>query len=406
MVVATRAQNNIFIASTVLRLTMACRRQSFTYLLRIILVSMVGLNQRTGPMIAVTASDDQTSATRHDLFNSGLPSVKARQKHLSHLHIINLDKDAVRWKSVTAELASKGVYQHQIYRIPGVYGKELSKTEMVNNSTRVARHFCTKGTIGCYLSHRNFWQRTVELSDPNKEHSTTYQVVLEDDVIVADDFMTKIESIIQELDNCNATKDGNWDVVLLGALGCVHPEGKYGFNRVAAFMAGGGRKPRQVTEHCFVPRRPMGMHAYLLSERGAKKLLRQAWYASGHVDVVAWGIQNIDILCVHPMLANQSMSVPSTIGAVTEGLETRLPKFVLDRYTGITFEWAFNAPVLRFGSFVLTMGRSILYIFGIYILCLVFKSQLRWLLPLHSLVVAALVVITKLTTMPHGNHTE
>eukprot|EP00977_Amphora_coffeiformis_P007795 scaffold1697_cov180-Amphora_coffeaeformis.AAC.31 len=36
--------------------------------------------------------------------------------------------------------------------------------------------------------------------------------------------------------------------------------------------------------------RPFGTHAYVLSKRGAEKLLRRAWKATYHVDCVISGI--------------------------------------------------------------------------------------------------------------------
>ena len=97
------------------------------------------------------------------------------------------------------------------------------------------------------------------------------------------------------------------------------------------------------------------------------------------------------------------MAALSTIRAVTACMETGLPKFVLDQNTGITFEWAFNAPVLRFESLVSSMGRSLLCIFGTFLWSVVFRRQLPWLLPFHILVVTAFVILTKLTTKPCGN---
>ena len=37
------------------------------------------------------------------------------------------------------------------------------------------------------------------------------------------------------MSNLEATEEGkDWDVLLLGALGCVHPNQKYGLNRIHA----------------------------------------------------------------------------------------------------------------------------------------------------------------------------
>lgn len=327
------------------------------------------------------------------------PKLKRRSPPRLDFHVINLDRDKERWESVVSELTSKGVPPKRIKRIEAVYGKNLTAEDLRTNTTLVARHFSTPGTIGCYLSHRSCWEQTVRGSNP-------YQLFLEDDVLVADNFQEKVAEILKEIDeDCPETKDGNWDVIFLGALGCVHPEGKYGLNRIAAIMSGGLRRPKRVLEgapHCHVPKRPLGAHAYLLSKRGAQKLLDNCWRVSGHVDVVAWGMPGLTVVSVHPMLAHQNMGSVSTIGAITKGLETRLPKLVVDHYTGIVLEWVYNAPVLQLGPLLLTMGRSVTYILGGYVVAALLYDKHPWVMVVHTIVFGILFVLTKATTMRFG----
>lgn len=314
-------------------------------------------------------------------------------------HVINLDRDTARWDSVVSELVSKGVPFTNIQRIRAVYGKTLTSDELVSNTTFVARHFSTRGTIGCYLSHRSCWEQTLKGPEP-------YKLFLEDDVLVANNFPNKVAEILREIDeSCPDTRNGNWDVIFLGALGCVHPEGRHGLNRIAGTMSGGLRKPRRLLEgapHCHIPRRPLGAHAYILSKRGARKLLESCWRVSGHVDVVAWGLPTLKVVSVHPMLAHQNMGSVSTIGAVTKGLETRLPKLIIDDYTGIALEWVYNAPVLQLGPVLLTMGRSVAYVLGGYLVAGLLYDRHPWLVVGHTMVFGILFVLTKATTMRVG----
>ena len=74
------------------------------------------------------------------------------------INVINLDKDVLRWESVTAELRAKGEDMDVVKRLR-VYGKELSPEELRVSTSRAARLFCTPGMIGCYLSHRSFGRR-------------------------------------------------------------------------------------------------------------------------------------------------------------------------------------------------------------------------------------------------------
>jgi len=133
---------------------------------------------------------------------------------LDYFHVINLDHDKERWESVVSELTSKGgVPIRKIKRIHAIYGKNLTSDDLCTNTTFVARHFSTRGTIGCYMSHRNCWEQTAKGSYP-------YQLFLEDDVLVTEKFPEKVNEILQEInENCPETRNGNWDVIFLGALG-------------------------------------------------------------------------------------------------------------------------------------------------------------------------------------------
>ena len=158
-----------------------------------------------------------------------------------------------------------------------------------------------------------------------------------------------------------------WDVLLLGGLGCVNPNGGYGPYHIPAFMSGGRRKPRRISEHIHIPMRPFGTHAYVLSKRGAEKLLRLAYKATYHVDCVIWGIQQLDLYMVHPLLVYQDSS-PSTVGAITSGIETWIPSHIkMDDYTHMSLEWVWNEAVIRIPviNVLITQGRYLLIgIFG------------------------------------------
>lgn len=189
------------------------------------------------------------------------------------VHIINLKRDTERWRRVSAEFAEKNVPSQLVHRLDAVSGKDLSKEELASKSTRCARLFCTRGTIGCYLSHKAFWDIVAAADehddDDDDEHEVDYRMVCEDDVVLADDdFYRRVQSLVREMET---NGDPEWDVLLLGGLGCVHPDAsRHGpYYRFAAWVTGGVRRPRRVTEHWHVPRRPFGAHAYLLSRRGA-----------------------------------------------------------------------------------------------------------------------------------------
>jgi len=241
------------------------------------------------------------------------------------INVINLDKDTERWEKLVLDLSVKGVNPKAIHRLPAVYGKMLTKSELEIKATRKARIWCTPGMIGCYLSHVKFWDKVAS-------EESSYQMVLEDDAVVCDDFHQRAQQMVNELQDNVETRD-QWDVLLLGAFSCVHPERKYGMYRAQALLLGGGRKQRRVTDHVQIPHRPLGTHAYILSKRGAEKLMRCASKATWHVDCVVWGMQELNLYVCDPMLVFQDTDSQSTVGAVTKGVETWLPKWKMDDYT-------------------------------------------------------------------------
>lgn len=316
--------------------------------------------------------------------------------------VINLEKDVKRLAKITTRLKSEGLGTF-IHKNLAVNGKKLCRAELRRCSTGLARIFSTLGMIGCFLSHVECWRRTRDAGknvNGDRGHSG-YSLVFEDDVVLASNFKTKAAEIITELDSNDETK-GKWDVVLLGALGCVHPDGNYGVNVVNSIISGGERKARRITPHVFVPHRPYGCHAYLISQQGACKLMNKASIASWHVDGVAWGIKDLNLYCAHPLLAYQEFVEPSTLGATTRGFEAWLPRIILDTYTKVTLQWTFNEPIIKLGSIPVTMtqGRCLgLILFGFILSAL---TGSRSFLFSHATISALMCGLVRILCRPAG----
>lgn len=269
--------------------------------------------------------------------------------------VINLPRHATRRASIARELAKADV---PFEWAPAVDGSLLESAALLESVTPLGRALLTRGIIGCFLSHRRCWEACVACAAPI--------IVLEDDAVLAASFATQLRAILAEL----ATLERGWDVLLVGALGCVHPRGRYGANVLHGLMGGGLRWPRSLSSTLHVPCRPFGTHAYVISPAGAERLLALCPRANFHVDVTAWGQRSLRLyLGTTPegeLLAKQAHQTPSTIG----GLHDRawLPTFTVDAYTGAEFAWAFNAPVLQVGGVVLTIGRSLCSTAALFVL--------------------------------------
>ena len=90
--------------------------------------------------------------------------------------LINLPRHKERFESVKAQLDAAGVAYE---RAPACDGSLLTPEEMRANVTAMARRLCTRGMIGCFLSHRKCWQRVAEAGDDDDCF-----LVFEDDVVL------------------------------------------------------------------------------------------------------------------------------------------------------------------------------------------------------------------------------
>lgn len=311
------------------------------------------------------------------------------------LNVIHLPRDTQRWDRFLTELQTKGLAMDKIFRLDAVDGRTLSQSELEENATLAARLFSTKGTIGCYLSHRGFWEQTLTGPDP-------YQIVLEDDVVLEENFQSRAKEMVDELEASVGV--GEWDVLLLGGLGCVHPNRKYGPYHIPAFCSGGRRTPRTVSDHIHVPMRPFGTHAYALSKQGAEKLLRLARKATYHVDCVIWGMPQLDLYICDPLLAYQDYSCVSTVGSITSGIETLIPKHIqMDDYTKMPLVWVWNEPVIRIPllDVIITQGRYLIFGMVGTIFGLLQWNARPWILPSHlAFYVTFMVTFNRLINRP------
>eukprot|EP00930_Biecheleria_cincta_P049748 TRINITY_DN34948_c0_g1_i1.p1 TRINITY_DN34948_c0_g1~~TRINITY_DN34948_c0_g1_i1.p1 ORF type:complete len:428 (-),score=72.35 TRINITY_DN34948_c0_g1_i1:114-1397(-) len=213
--------------------------------------------------------------------------------------VVNLDKSVDRWEKCTEEFAKQNV---EAERFPAVLGKALSEEERNENVTFGARYFCTAGMIGCFMSHLGIWKKVVKEDIP-------YVVVLEDDVVLYPDFTEKLKTLLEELPE-------GWDVCLLGAVGCVNQDREPLSMKSYGWLTGGSRaspgKTRTISPHLFVPYKPAGTHAYMISRKGAEVLANACPKARFHVDLTAWSVPQLKLYCAKDYLATQRFDESDT----------------------------------------------------------------------------------------------
>lgn len=93
--------------------------------------------------------------------------------------------------------------------------------------------------FGCYLTHCRIWERISHMGD-------AFAIILEDDVDIAAEFLAKLFQILNRL-------PADWDVFYLGSTAA--------------------KKVGYVREHTVLLKGALGTFGYILSKRGAQKLL-------------------------------------------------------------------------------------------------------------------------------------
>jgi glycosyl transferase family 25 len=164
-----------------------------------------------------------------------------------------------------------------------VYGKELSDSvisTIYDSGASIAKigRGLTKGEIGCALSHLKCLTDLLSREDD-------YALILEDDVIFDFD-----ESFINDITD---KLESNWDVVLLGH------HSRYSRYEPGIHSIWTSKKVNQSLRIVKFKERPVGAYGYLVSRKGAEKLLSKFKVISMPFD--HWELnKGVDIFGVYP----------------------------------------------------------------------------------------------------------
>lgn len=104
--------------------------------------------------------------------------------------------------------------------------------------------------------------------------------------------------------------------------------------KLYGLITGGGRpspgKTRGISLNLFVPYRPAGTHAYMVSKKGAATLARLCPKARYHVDLTAWSIPELKLYCVKDQLATQRFDDDTTVSKQGAPLTERFLRWAWD----------------------------------------------------------------------------
>lgn len=165
------------------------------------------------------------------------------------IFVINLVQATARKKHVLRQLSKQQLNAEFIQAVDGNLLKQAQINQIYSKSKSLQsmKRPLTKGEIACAMSHLNIHQKML---DENIEQA----VILEDDIILGDDFVATVEKI-------QAIAPKNWQLILLG----YHP---YSCNFTIL-------KPSILPNTKLVVPLTLatGTHGYLINKAGAGRLL-------------------------------------------------------------------------------------------------------------------------------------
>lgn len=193
--------------------------------------------------------------------------------------VINLDERADKFKNANDQILAQGLCCE---RISAVRGSNLTveQIEEAYNKEANNKHYLktmSVGEIGCYLSHRNAWQKIIN-------ENLDYAIILEDDCKLEPDFHITPKLIKQLQD---------WDYIKL-----TGPRGGKKIRDQAQLSHG-----YRIAHY---NKTPISTPGQAVSYEGAKKLLAssQPFFRPVDVDLQQHWEKKIDILGIEPKLVD------------------------------------------------------------------------------------------------------
>lgn len=215
------------------------------------------------------------------------------------VYVINLDKDKQRWRSIRSKLM-----EHQIrpVRVNGIYGKNLSDTEVKEKTSRTIYQFGSRSLVGCALSHIKAWKKIY-----NNGHE--YALVLEDDIII------KSNSLIDDLHHLvNNYIPDDFDICYLGCHGKCNSNYKYDMFEHYLRVYQVVHQEKKINDRVFIPQVASGAYGYLVSRQGVQKLLQLIKKVEHPIDMqMSLNFDKLNVYAINPILIDYNYEPDSNM---------------------------------------------------------------------------------------------
>jgi GR25 family glycosyltransferase involved in LPS biosynthesis len=270
------------------------------------------------------------------------------------VYVINLDKDKERLESVTTQLNSEKI---KFERFPAINGSTIQKDSRL---TEFCNSFCTNGVKGCALSHRTIWENLVK-----NEYEAV--CIFEDDVILNEDFNNHLQLLWGSIPN-------DYDIVYLGNHFYCGDTSTYNQFTTKLFNV-------KNTEHSVGVLKVAGcggFHGYIISKKGALKLLKSQ--TNFHIDIDIMQ-QGLDAYAFHPVLVesgDNKSNLSSNFPPIISSLLSKIPVTNQKCHKSLTF--ILNENLIQVGTIPINALMIIIFVIGLLFPINYYYMLFIWLL--------------------------
>lgn len=236
----------------------------------------------------------------------------------------------------------------------GFLGKNLSQDFITKHFTSLYTMFGPKSSIGCAMSHLHVWKTFL---NTNKK----YAIVFEDDIILDSSTPPLLSTIHKYVSNTPT----NFDLLYLG---CFGSENTPNFFTIIMKLLGVSSQYEYVNTYIKKPEIALAAHAYIISRRGAKKLIKHLNNSiHNHIDFCIQTLYSKGILNNYvtiPRLIYQSSTDTTMSNNVSNLypilLNNMLSDFYVDKH--VKASYITTLSVFRLGEFNFTISTILIVI--------------------------------------------
>jgi len=243
--------------------------------------------------------------------------------------VINLEKEKERLQAFDKQMSKNKINYERFNAVEGV---KVLKDDRLSDYCNT---FCTDGMKGCALSHRSIWETMVKNGYRNI-------MICEDDAMIPDTFDRDFQNVYYHI-----PKD--YDILYLGCLfGCKDDSS---LNKLVTKV--NGYEPQDVNDKVVEVKGTVGLHCYILSLEGARKLVQHP--ITFHIDAqVMYLIKLYDYksYAVNPLLVDSSQDNSSMSDTYPKLLNSTFKNVEVNNLKRpSTLDWVMNESFLKLGPF-------------------------------------------------------